>query len=167
MSLRTVNRLVLGFVISAGLFHAGYAHSHGGAAGMFQQMDTNGDGKISPEEHAAGAKKMFDMMDTNGDGKVTADEMTAAHEKMMAKAGDEKDKDAKHESAKHEDAKHEEMSAADKIKVVDTNGDGVLTADEHAAGAKMMFDKMDTNHDGFLSKAELAAGHAKMMHKSK
>jgi Ca2+-binding EF-hand superfamily protein len=162
MSLRTVNRLILGFVITVGMFRGGYAHSHGeGAGGMFQQMDTNGDGKISPEEHAAAAKKMFEMMDTNGDGKVTADEMTAAHEKMMGKAAGAKDKDAKHEGMKHE-----ELSAADKIKVVDTNGDGVLTAEEHAAGAKMMFDKMDTNHDGFLSKAELVAGHQKMMHKT-
>ena len=37
--------------------------------------------------------------------------------------------------------------------------------DEHAAGARMMFDKMDTDHDGYLTKAELKAGHEKMMSK--
>ena len=58
------------------------------------------------------------------------------------------------------------MSAADKIKVVDTNGDGVLTAEEHAAGSRAMFEKMDTNKDGFLTKDELAAGHARMLKKS-
>ena len=58
-----------------------------------------------------------------------------------------------------------EMSSAEKIKVVDTNGDGTLTAEEHAAGSKRMFEKMDTNKDGFVSKDELAAGHAKMMKK--
>ena len=57
------------------------------------------------------------------------------------------------------------MSSAEKIKVVDTNGDGMLTADEHAVGSKRMFDKMDTDKDGFVSKAELEAGHAKMMKK--
>jgi hypothetical protein len=38
-----------------------------------------------------------------------------------------------------------DLSSAEKIKVVDTNGDGVLTAEEHAAGSKRMFDKMDTD----------------------
>jgi Ca2+-binding EF-hand superfamily protein len=58
------------------------------------------------------------------------------------------------------------MSAADKIKMFDTNGDGVLTADEHAAAAKSMFDKIDTDHDGYITKAEMKAGHDKYMHKA-
>jgi hypothetical protein len=119
------------------------------ADGEFQMMDANGDGKLSPDEHAAGAKKMFDTMDSNKDGKVTAAEMAAAHQQVTGKKAEAKD-----------------MSAAEKIKVVDANGDGVLTVEEHAAGSKMMFEMMDTNHDGFLSKAELAAGHARMMHKT-
>lgn len=41
----------------------------------FAQMDSNGDGAISAEEHAAGAAKHFAAMDSNGDGKVTKDEM--------------------------------------------------------------------------------------------
>ena len=49
---------------------------------QFNAMDVNGDGKLSPEEHAAGAKRMFDTMDANKDGTVTADEMDAAHEKI-------------------------------------------------------------------------------------
>ena len=40
------------------------------------------------------------------------------------------------------------MSAAEKIKVVDGNGDGVLTAAEHEAASKKMFQKMDANRDG-------------------
>ena len=43
----------------------------------FAAMDTNKDGKVSAEEHAAAAKKMFDMMDANRDGKVSAAEMNA------------------------------------------------------------------------------------------
>jgi Ca2+-binding EF-hand superfamily protein len=121
-----------------------------GGPDMFRMMDTNGDGKISPAEHAAGSKMMFNKMDANGDGKVTPAEMDAFHDKMMA----------------GHKAKPMAMSSADKIKVLDTNGDGVLSADEHAAGSKMMFDKMDTDKDGYLSKAELEAGHAKMMNKA-
>ncbi len=58
------------------------------------------------------------------------------------------------------------MSSADKIKALDTNHDGVLSEEEHVAGAKMMFDKMDTDKDGFLTKQEMEAGHAKMMTKA-
>lgn len=120
---------------------------------QFQMMDANGDGKVTADEHAAGAKKMFEMMDADRNAKVTAAEMTAAHQRMMGK-----------DAAKGVADKHE-MAAAEKIKVVDTNGDGVLTAEEHAAGAKKMFAMMDTDHDGSLTKSELRAGHAKLMPK--
>jgi Ca2+-binding EF-hand superfamily protein len=118
-----------------------------GADHQFAMMDADNDGKISADEHAAGARKMFDMMDADKDGKVTAKEMEAAHHEVTGAQ-----------------ARKSDMSAADKIKMIDTNGDGIVSADEHVAGAKKMFDMMDTNKDGFLSKAELAAGH-KMMHK--
>lgn len=114
----------------------------------FRAMDTDGDRKLSPEEHAVGARKMFEAMDANKDGTVTSQEMDAAHEKVTGKQTTKTD-----------------MSSADKIKVVDTNGDGVLTAEEHAAGSKKMFDKMDADKDGFLTEAEVVAGHAKMMTK--
>jgi Ca2+-binding EF-hand superfamily protein len=112
----------------------------------FKIMDTNGDGKVSADEHAAGARTMFEKMDGNKDGKVTSAEMDAAHEKVTgikAQKGD--------------------MNAVDKIKAIDTNNDGVLTAEEHAAGARTMFDKMDTDKDGYLSKTECTAGHQQLM----
>jgi Ca2+-binding EF-hand superfamily protein len=76
------------------------------------------------------------------DGKVTAAEMTAAYQKVTGKK-----------------AKKSDMSSDDKIKAIGTNGDGILTADEHAAGSRAMFEKMDSDKDGSLSKAELEAGH--------
>jgi hypothetical protein len=114
----------------------------------FIKMDTNKDGKVSANEHAGGAKQMFDTMDGNKDGKVTAAEMEAAHQRVTGRKATKSD-----------------MTAADKIKVVDTDGDGVLTAEEHAVGSRAMFEKMDTDKDGFLTKDELAAGHARMMKK--
>ena len=59
------------------------------------------------------------------------------------------------------------MKSADKIKAMDTDGDGKLSAAEHAAGAKEMFGKMDKSGDGNLSKTEMNEGHDKMMSKDK
>ena len=119
-----------------------------GADAEFRTMDTNKDGKVSADEHAAVSKKMFDTMDANRDRKVTAAEMGAAHQRVTGKKAGKSD-----------------MPAADKIKVIDSDGDGILTAEEHAAGSRAMFEKMDTNKDGFLTLRELAAGHASMMKK--
>jgi Ca2+-binding EF-hand superfamily protein len=112
----------------------------------FSNMDTNQDGKVTAAEHAAGAKAMFDIMDGDRDGKVMPNEMAAAHKAITGQA-----------------ARPSDMSAADKIKVVDGNGDGILTADEHARASAAMFTRMDRNKDGQLTKEEMAAGHAAMM----
>jgi Ca2+-binding EF-hand superfamily protein len=109
-------------------------------ADKFAAMDTNHDGKVSPDEYAVGARIMFDKLDANKDGQVTAAEMEAGRP-----------------------GKAKGMSTADKIKMVDTNGDGAVSADEHAAGAKAMFDKMDSDQDGYLTKSEMEAGHKKMV----
>ena len=139
--------IACGLALSSMVFAADQAAPNAADA-QFKSMDANGDGRLSPAEHARGAKKMFDMMDANKDGKVTAAEMDAAQEKIAGKKAGGND-----------------MSSAEKIKVVDTDGDGILTAEEYASGSKAMFDRMDTDKDGFVSKAELAAGHAKMLHK--
>lgn len=118
------------------------------AGKQFLAMDVDRDGKVSAAEHAAGAKTMFATMDTDRDGRVTAAEMTAAHQAITGQP-----------------AKPSDMAAADKIKVVDGNGDGILTADEHAKASAAMFMKMDADRDGWLSKQEMAAGHAAMMQK--
>ena len=48
---------------------------------------------------------------------------------------------------------------------MDADGDGVLTAQEHEAGSRAMFERMDRNQDGRLTRAEYDAGHAKLMAK--
>ena len=117
---------------------------------MFKAMDTNGDGQVSRAEHAASAQKMFADADTNHDGIVTLAEMEAVCTKMHA------DKPMK-----------DEMSAAEMIKQCDQNGDGQVSAAEHAAHADAMFTKMDTDGDGFLSASECSAGHEKKMNDKK
>lgn len=120
----------------------------GGHRGL-QMMDTDHDGHVSADEHAAGAKRMFAKLDADHDGNLTAAELDAAH--MAKKHGDHEPKGR--------------MSSAERIQVIDTNGDGVLSAKEHEAGSHSMFEKMDTDHDGRLTAEEIDAGHAKMMKK--
>ncbi|MET0555733.1 MAG: hypothetical protein ABW221_22025 [Vicinamibacteria bacterium] len=144
------SKLVVSAVLFAGSLaaHAYAANTKPVGGDEARKMDTNADGKVSPEEHAAGAAKMFAAMDADRNGTVTAAEMTSAHERVTGgktTAGS--------------------MSSAEKIKVVDGDGDGALTAAEHAAGSRAMFERMDVDRDGFVTAAELAAGHAAMLKK--
>jgi hypothetical protein len=108
-------------------------------------MDKNGDRVLTAAEHAVGARTLFVTTDTDQDGRVTVAEMDTyqARRTVRDAAG--------------------EKSSAEKIRAVDANGDGALSADEHHAASLKMFTTMDTNVDGTLDKAELATGHAKML----
>jgi Ca2+-binding EF-hand superfamily protein len=144
------SKLVATVAIFAGCLgaHAYAADTKPAAGREMKMMDTNTDGKISPDEHAAGAGKMFETMDADKNGKVTASEMSAAHERVTGRkttAG--------------------AMSSAEKIKVIDGDADGALTAAEHAAGSRTMFERMDVDRDGFVTAAELATGHAQLIRK--
>jgi Ca2+-binding EF-hand superfamily protein len=114
-------------------------------------MDTNQDGKISAAEHAEGAQQMFQGMDANQDNRVTAAEMDATQPTPNPAHG------AQGATGKRE------LSSTEKIKALDTNGDGALTAQEHAAGSKKMFTKMDGDKDGNLNVGEIRAGHQTLM----
>lgn len=109
-------------------------------------MDTDGDQQISSEEHAAGARTMFLQMDANADGQVVVAEMDAARPKGSPPAPGE-------------------LTAAEKIAVVDRDGDGRISAREHAVGAAAMFERMDADRDGSLTAEEIQKGHDAMPRK--
>ena len=104
-------------------------------------VDTDGDGALSPAEHTAAAQAAFRRMDRDGDGRVTVAEMQA-----MQDAGGPVPANA--------------PSAADRMKAVDANGDGVLTAQEHAAATQAAYTRLDANADGRLTLDEVRAGAA-------
>jgi Ca2+-binding EF-hand superfamily protein len=149
--------------VVGGLALATGAYAGGGSGqAEVKMMDTDQDGSISATEHAAGAKKMFEKMDADGDGIVTAKEMDAAH-KGMASAHAQSDASQSDSTSHTADAGKPMKSSAAKIKTIDTDGDGTITAAEHEAGSKKMFEKMDKDHNGKLSAAEIQAGHDRMM----
>jgi Ca2+-binding EF-hand superfamily protein len=148
--------LVSGAALATTAAYAGDDEARASLSGNHEMkmMDKDHDGKLSASEHAAGAKKMFETMDADHDGRVTADEMDAAHKHMPSGHADAR-ADTKGDKAM--------KSSAAKIKTIDTDGDGAISAEEHAAGSKKMFQKMDKDGSGTLSAAEIQAGHQKML----
>ncbi len=108
----------------------------------FQRMDTNNDGRVDAQEHAAAAQAMFKQLDADLDGSISAEELRLARKAMDEPAG--------------EDEVRQAMTAMDK------NGDGKVDADEHLAMANALFQRTDANHDGVVTLEEMrqAAGPA-------
>ena len=153
----------IGYVVGFALATSAYAGGGSGQAEM-KMMDTDQDGSISVTEHAAGAKKMFGKMDADGDGIVTAQEMGAAHKDMPTHSEQSETVSSRQPEPRTSDASGKPLkSASAKIKAIDTDGDGTITAAEHEAGSKKMFGKMDKDQNGKLSAAEIQAGHDRMM----
>ncbi|MCJ8140470.1 EF-hand domain-containing protein [Falsirhodobacter halotolerans] len=95
---------------------------HGPRLPPFSELDTNGDGRITPEEltaHATAraqdrAEKMMEKLDTNGDGLLSIEELSKAPE-----------------------------GHADRmIERVDTDKDGAVSQEEYDAAVQRMRDRM-------------------------
>ena len=83
MTTRMFTCMAVGVALVAGMAMSNaFAHDHEKMMGMMDQMDTNHDGMISADEHAAHAKMMFDKMDANHDGMISKDEMSAGLKTM-------------------------------------------------------------------------------------
>lgn len=109
----------------------------------WDRLDADKDGKVTQAEYIAGSKSSFEKLDANADGKVTSAEMDTAYATSKPGVG----------AAKM-------PSSAERIKTLDTDGDGALSSVEHEASSRTMFDTLDTNKDGSLSADEIKAGHA-------
>jgi len=102
----------------------------------FTTLDDDDDGHIDFGEYAANATGKFVTMDSDGNGLVTAAEMDA-HRAALGRVS--------------------RVPAADVIKPVDSDGDGMLAQWENEAIARREFDALDTDHDGVISRAEARA----------
>jgi Ca2+-binding EF-hand superfamily protein len=57
--------------------------AQGTASGLFQAMDSNGDGRISESEYVAYMSQGFYRLDRNHDGVLEADELPGGHGKPI------------------------------------------------------------------------------------
>jgi Ca2+-binding EF-hand superfamily protein len=115
----------------------------------FKDLDANHDGKLSKAEVQtamsrrateaqtemnAQLKTVFDKIDTNHNGAISLAEFEASQKVSI-------------DSAKV-DAR---------VAQLDTNKDGVVSAEEYRNGTLTQFDAADANHDGIVSQAEAQA----------
>jgi Ca2+-binding EF-hand superfamily protein len=102
----------------------------------FKAMDANGDGNVSQAEHLAFSQSLFAQSDADRDANVTAAEWDTAA--TAARPGEKMDPAA----------------TAAQLRLMDTDGNGKISASESDAFATSLFAKSDKNGDGVLTKAE-------------
>lgn len=144
--------LIAGIAVMTLAAGAGVATAHGKKAGMdgmrggpvlnFEEIDANGDGKLTQDEMKAHAKARFKAADTDGNGKLSADEMKAAAQKREEERR----------------AQRAERMASRMIERMDKDGDKELSFDEmpgQMTQADRMFARVDADGDGAISKDEM------------
>ena len=104
------------------------------AAERFATLDRNADGEVSKDEYDGGA--LFQALDADNNNRVTVEE-------MQALLGPDRDG---------------HLTAADRIRVADLNGDGELSDEEVRRVVEMRFQSLDTDHDEVLTLSELQSG---------
>ena len=130
--MKTLLPCLCGFAVLISAAHAQQLATT--AAERFATLDHNADGEVSKDEYDGGA--LFQALDADNNNRVTVEE-------MQALLGPDRDG---------------QLTAADRIRVADLNGDGELSDEEVRRVAEMRFQSLDTNHDEVLTLSELQSG---------
>ncbi|GGD06550.1 hypothetical protein GCM10011342_14280 [Aquisalinus flavus] len=126
---------------------------------MFERVDTNGDGVITPAERDAAKLAMFIELDADGNGYVTEEEMKAAQE---ARRTGMKERMAERIAERRAGAGNEARDRGNPVDRLDTDGDGVISQAEFLAHEPEHLDKVDTDGDGNITRAEADAAREAM-----
>ena len=101
---------------------------------VINDVDADGDGRISRDEYVAARDRNFERYDSNGDGSLGEADFPRASDYRRALGRIE-----------------------DRIRDADGNGDGLLSREERHGAPTVIFDRADTSRDGYLSQSEIAA----------
>ncbi|WP_462321642.1 EF-hand domain-containing protein [Halochromatium sp.] len=113
------------------------------ADAFIQQLDTDGDGKVSLDEARAPQKVRFSETDTDGDGFVSVEEASTAFSNQVP-------------AEMLEAMKERGMPNPGEtfVKNLDQDGDGKISPEEFEQPTVESFERMDTDGDGFATKEE-------------
>jgi len=122
---------------------------------------------VSRDQALQNATREFALIDTNKDGKLSPDEIAtfrrarvlAALRERNSRAFDRLDTDRNGSLSREEFAKlvppEVKIDPAPLMKEVDKNGDGAISAAEWAAAAAANFSRRDADHNGVISPEEM------------
>ena len=125
----------------------------------FETADLDRDGYLSESEReqARTARRenkqagRFDRLDANDDGIVSEDEFAAAAEMRGQRTRSDGDRSGRRGSRGPRKAKG---SPQERLAEIDINGDGLVSFQEHMAGANVLFEKLDADQNGVLEQGE-------------
>jgi Ca2+-binding EF-hand superfamily protein len=127
------------------------AEAMAGADARFAKMDADGNGQLDAADMSARTKAHFTKMDADKNGSISEAEFMAAHAAMMGGLGEDKGGyDGRHMGRMGHDG--------DRMAMVDTNGDKIISKTEFTAAAQARFAKKDKDNNGVLSGDELKHG---------
>lgn len=147
---------------------------------MLKQFGQPGDTKITKDEVKAGVDKIFDQIDTNHDGEITPGEVRAYRQERIkewkaahAKANDDQaNNQAQNDQTKGDQAQNDDkgdngsrhhghhgrfmheaglMRGMMLFHRIDKDENGQISKQEAEDAASKFFDRMDRNHDGVIS----------------
>ncbi|GAB4352808.1 MAG: hypothetical protein Kow0026_10590 [Oricola sp.] len=135
--------LPLAGAVCAGVLLAAPAAADGGLGAkmmanvLFQAGDTNGNGRLDPDEISAMRTRAFERADANGDGMITRAEQEKA---------------AAHRTRRADMAR---MMGEQQIDRYDADGDGNISFAEFQAAPRPGFALVDINSDGAIDRSEM------------
>jgi hypothetical protein len=130
------------------------ASAQAGSGRAFERLDTDGNDVIEPREIEAARRATFERADANNDDYVTGPEIDALRAEIAQEYG--------RGGGGARQRAPEGTRQADRIKAIDTDGDGRISQAEFMSGRDALVLRFDGNGDGSVTRAEMEEGAAKV-----